>query len=181
MKRRKGVGVKTLLAVFLVFGIVQAAAVEKKIRWLSYNEGMSLAKAAGKPMMLVFTAEWCSWCRKLEEETFCEGSVVTLSADFVCVRVDVDEESELIRRFGVRGIPVVLFTDEGGNELHRVVGFADEAELLDEMLKALSAVGKTPSVSIQIPETPARRIPAMSLAPLLSIFIAYVLRRGKRK
>jgi len=184
----ESVNVRTLLALLLAFGVsaVQTATADRRhavatdIQWHAYDEGVHLARTEGKPVMLVFTAKWCGWCRKLEEETLSKDSIIALSADFVCVKVDVDEESELARSFRVRGIPVVLFTDEDGNELRRVVGFADEAELIDEMLKALDAVGRTPSASIQVPAEKTKRT-VTTLAPLLSVFIAYILRRSKKE
>ena len=89
------------------------------------------------PAVVDFKAVWCPACRTL-------GPVVDRLADEYRGRVfigklDVDAEGarEIAGRFGIRGIPTLVFLRDG-TEAGRVVGLAEEADLkaaIDRLLE----------------------------------------------
>ena len=71
-------------------------------------------------MLVDFWATWCGPCRmlgpvieQLAEEY--EGKAVTIG------KVDVDEQPELAQRYGITGVPTVIFL-QNGEEIDRKVG-----------------------------------------------------------
>jgi len=107
------------------------------ITWLSYEEGMAVAKQEHKSVMADFTATWCGWCRKLDEDVFSNPEVIALSREFACVRVWEDKRPDLVRRYGVRAYPAVLFLDAAGQVRHQVVGYKPVQPFLSDMKKGL--------------------------------------------
>jgi thiol:disulfide interchange protein len=74
----------------------------------------------GKPVVLVFSADWCPFCRRLERETFTDGEVARLAKDFAVFRVDMTsstpppETMELAKKYGAEGLPTVAFLNARG-------------------------------------------------------------------
>ena len=74
----------------------------------------------GKPVVLVFSADWCPFCRRLERETFTDGEVARLAKDFAVFRVDMTSSTpppemvELAKKYGAEGLPTVAFLNARG-------------------------------------------------------------------
>jgi thiol-disulfide isomerase/thioredoxin len=110
------------------------------ISWKTYEEARGAATSSGKPLLVDFTAEWCGFCKKLDRETFGNEQVILLLREhFTTARVDVDKEADLAKKFGVTGIPVVLFLSPRGAELLRIVGFKPPEEFLKDARKAVDS------------------------------------------
>ncbi len=126
--------------------------------WFAKGPGVALqsysdqvlaeARKTGKPVIIDFYADWCAPCRELEEVTFHDSEVVKQAEqDFVMVKVDLTRKEnpiheELLRRFGVKGVPTVVFLDRQGNERRdlRVVDFLPSDQFLIRMAEAKKGV-----------------------------------------
>lgn len=73
------------------------------------EEQLALAKAAGKPVMLDFYADWCVACKEFEKYTFHDPSVEAKLQDFVLLQADVTknqvQDIELLKHMNVLGLP----------------------------------------------------------------------------
>jgi thioredoxin:protein disulfide reductase len=87
------------------------------------------ARAAGRPVMLDFTAEWCVSCKEMEEKTFPDGGVIGALAPFMLLRADVTDNNKddqaLLQRFKSFGPPTIAFFDRAGQarDNYKLVGF----------------------------------------------------------
>lgn len=94
------------------------------------------ARAAGRPVMLDFYADWCITCKEMERKTFSDIKVQQALADWTLLRVDVTannaDDKALLARFKLFGPPGMIFFDRTGAEITdtRVVGFQDSAAFL---------------------------------------------------
>lgn len=69
-------------------------------------------------VLVDFYADWCGPCKMLAMEL----EKVANEIDVDIVKVNVDEEEEIARRYGVMSIPtLILFED--GKELKKTIGF----------------------------------------------------------
>ncbi|WP_250514121.1 protein-disulfide reductase DsbD [Caballeronia sp. INDeC2] len=101
----------------------------------------SAVKAAARPAMLDFYADWCVSCKEMEKLTFSDARVQARLAQMNLLRADVTanntDDQVLLKRFKLFGPPGIIFFDAQGNEVARVVGY----ESADTFLKSLDKVG----------------------------------------
>lgn len=100
--------------------------------------------AKGRPVLLDFSADWCVPCHELEQQTFPDKRVAALAGSFDAYKVDLTKyqsaESEASRRkYGVTGVPTVLFLTPDGAEVRaaRVEGFVP-ADVFAERMRLVT-------------------------------------------
>lgn len=77
--------------------------------------------------LLKFHATWCGPCKSL-------SMVINGAKDKISIpveEIDIDQNMDLAKKYNIRGVPVLILTDEAGSELKRMVGMADEKKLLE--------------------------------------------------
>ncbi len=99
------------------------------------------ANANGQSVMFDFFATSCTACYEFEERVFPHPDVVNALSNTVLIQADVTandtEDKALMKHFGVRGLPSILFFDKNGKEEQRLraVGF-EEADIFTQRIKA---------------------------------------------
>ena len=94
------------------------------------------ARAAGKPVMLDFYADWCVSCKEMERFTFSDPRVQQRLSGWLLLQADVtansDNDKALLARFGLFGPPGILFFNNKGEELPdvRVIGYQRAEDFL---------------------------------------------------
>jgi thiol:disulfide interchange protein DsbD len=120
------------------------AGAAETLSWRTFDEAI-LEEAArdGRPVIIDFTAEWCIACKELEHFTFSDPEVRAEASRFVTLRADLTSYASppveaVKRRFGILGLPWVVFLDATGAERPdlRVTGFVPPREFLERMRRA---------------------------------------------
>jgi thiol:disulfide interchange protein len=119
-----------------------------QIAWQGYDAGLAQAKAQKKPVCLVFYTGWCPHCRNYSH-VFSDPEVVTRAKEFVMIRLNADEHSDIARKYTPDGgyVPRTFFLSPDGTlaaDIHaprpKFLYFFDErnpASLLAGMKQAL--------------------------------------------
>ncbi|ACD18005.1 protein-disulfide reductase DsbD [Paraburkholderia phytofirmans] len=103
----------------------------------SSNELDQAVKSAAQPAMLDFYADWCVSCKEMEKFTFSDPRVQAKLTQMNLLRADVTAnntaDQALLKRFSLFGPPGIIFFDQRGKEVLRVVGY----ESADKFLRSL--------------------------------------------
>jgi len=82
-------------------------------------------------MMLNFYADWCGFCKKMDNETFKDAAVVNyLNENFISIKVNSDKEQQVARDFYVQGLPTIWFLSNDGERLTSLPGYVPADRLL---------------------------------------------------
>ncbi|HMB55294.1 MAG TPA: thioredoxin family protein [Thermoanaerobaculia bacterium] len=95
----------------------------------------ALAAAAGDDRYLIVDlyAEWCGWCKRMDAQVFSTPSFAEFAADYVLLRVDVEDQGEgtwLQYRLGANSLPTLAVLAPDMALVGLVQGFRPEAILL---------------------------------------------------
>jgi thiol:disulfide interchange protein len=104
---------------------------------LSFEEALARAKTERKLVFVDLSADWCTWCTKMDEDVFVDSRVRKALLDFVPIKVDTDKSGgrSVANRYRVNGLPAFLLVDADG----RVVGRFDGYLPVDAFLLRLRA------------------------------------------
>jgi thiol:disulfide interchange protein DsbD len=98
---------------------------------------------AGKAAVIDFSADWCLPCLELERKTFADPRVREALGDRTLLKADLTkigspEAVALSGKYGVLGVPTIIFLDASGKERTdlRLVGYENPEKFLERLAKA---------------------------------------------
>jgi len=127
-----------LAVLFAIWVALPSAQARDGIRWQPLSpDAMARARAAGRPAIVEFAADWCLPCIEMRRTTFVDPEVTREAERFATLEADVTESSPrndaLLAEFGVVGVPTIIFFGAGGTEVDRLVGYVDAGTFLGTM------------------------------------------------
>jgi len=91
------------------------------------------------PVVVDFWAPWCGPCKMVAP--ILDKLATEYAGKVVIAKVNTDEDSEWANKFGVQGIPTMLFV-ASGNIVHRQVGALPEPMLRDVVTQFVEVIQK---------------------------------------
>jgi protein disulfide-isomerase len=116
-----------VLATLVLLTAIQVGSAQESIQWLhSLPEAQAKAKADNRLVLVHFWSTTCPPCKKLEKTVFPDPRFTqAIGRGYVPVKVNINENPELARRFRVKRIPTDLFLTAEGAEVYRTISPQD--------------------------------------------------------
>jgi thioredoxin 1 len=90
------------------------------------------------PVLVDFWAPWCGPCKMIAP--LLDEIAKESDGRFRVTKVNIDDDPALMQRFGIRGVPTLLFFSKG-EVRDRIVGVAPKKTILDK-LEAFTMMNK---------------------------------------
>ncbi len=130
---------------FLLLTAPAFAGSAEPSRWLtSVDEALEAARDGDRYILVDLYAEWCGWCKVLEDQVFSSPEFRDFTRDMVLLRVDVEdggEGTELQTRFEAMSLPTTLILDSGMVKIGEVQGFAPTDRFIAKVRRQLDEYG----------------------------------------
>src|SRR5262249_45306929 len=118
------------------------AGAQEVVKWRhDYNVARREAQEKGLPLVLDFGTENCFWCRKLDESTFRDPTVVgVMNERFIPLKIDAEREVKLAQVLRIQSYPTVVLAAPDGKILGTLEGYQDAARFHENLQRALASV-----------------------------------------
>jgi thioredoxin-related protein len=114
----------------------------ESIKWYSFEDGIKQARLEKKYIFVDFYTDWCTYCKKLEAETYTNEKVYNyLNKKFIPIKVNAESktkisfggqkltEQELATQFQVVSYPTLYFLASEKEVIGQIPSFIDANEL----------------------------------------------------
>ena len=132
-----------LVGMFFIGGkpvrAVEPVSQESGIRWqadlqAAHREAVRL----NRPVLIVFGADWCGFCKKLEQESLGHPQIAEyINQTFVPLHLDFDESEREAKILSVQSIPCVLALTPRAELVGRVDGYVAPQKMAEMLGKSL--------------------------------------------
>lgn len=104
-----------------------------------FKQALKKAAKGHKVVMVDLYTSWCGWCKKLDQVTYSDDAVGAYTdANMISLKLDAEHDgADIAHDASVQGYPTILFFDETGKLIHRVVGFQKPAQFLESLKTAV--------------------------------------------
>lgn len=115
--------------------IPPAPGEETRILWQADLPAASkVAAAQNKPILIVFGADWCHYCKKLEKETLSQPEMARyINQTFVAVHLDADQEKKAMQTLKVKGLPCSVVLTPDAKLIGRIEGYKKGPEYREQL------------------------------------------------
>lgn len=138
---------------FLSFGIafLSGYIYGKEPQWKNFNDGMAQAKKTGKKVLIDVYTDWCTWCKKMDANTYSDAKVQEyLRKNYILVKLNPEKDGDVLydgKKFsaaefsqgmGITGYPATLFLKSSGEPITVLPGYAEA----DMFIHVISFIGE---------------------------------------
>ncbi|MCA8997676.1 MAG: thioredoxin family protein [Planctomycetaceae bacterium] len=96
-----------------------------------------LALTQNKPILVVFGADWCFYCKKLEKETLSKPDVSKyINETFIPVHLDADKEKKVVKTLKIKGLPCSVVLTPDAKMIGKITGYKQESAYRTELADA---------------------------------------------
>ncbi|MEL6922438.1 MAG: thioredoxin family protein [Bacteroidota bacterium] len=105
-----------------------------------WTDALAAAQQTEKLIFLDAYTDWCVPCKKMDKDVFSQSSVGTVfNEQFINVKINMEkgEGRQLAKQYNIFAYPSLMFIAPDGSMVHRVAGYQNVDQMLDQAKVAL--------------------------------------------
>lgn len=110
-----------LFLMFIVFANIQNLRANEDVYIDNIEIAQKYAEEKEKTLLLIFTADWCRYCKPLHDAIDANQELV--NEKYIVCYIDFDKNKDLVRKYNVGAIPTTIIIKET-NLVTKIVGFS---------------------------------------------------------
>lgn len=99
---------------------------DSNIIYGDYDAAVSLSQQEDKPLLLIFSADWCGYCTKLKQEVLIDNS----TKNYITCVIDTDMDKDLTKKHRARSLPTSVVLEKN-KETKRKVGYKSKTDYMN--------------------------------------------------
>lgn len=129
---------KLYLGFFFILSLFTSTHAWAQVDFINQDlsQAIEQAKQDRKYIIVDVYADWCGWCKKMDATTFKDQKVSEfINNNMVALKINsgVGEGIDFAKKYGVKGLPTMVYLDFKGNLVRTVPGFKNASQLLKEI------------------------------------------------
>ncbi len=123
-----------------------------------YTTALAHAQARNQMVVAYLHTDWCTYCKKMQAETFPSEQVKTEAGRYVWLKLNPEKDPDgarLRQQYGVSGYPTILFLDGNGTRLEQIEGFMPPETLLQALATVSTRVSSIEALKADVRKQPA--------------------------
>jgi len=120
-----------ITAALLIWAVAIPVTAADQIKWYSHEEGTALGISESKKVFISFYADWCKFCKTMDLKTFQDAGIISyLNSHFISVKVDVEREKSVAKKYNINPLPDSWFLSEKGDVIGNKPGYLSTEDLM---------------------------------------------------
>jgi thioredoxin-related protein len=110
---------KILIAIFLGL-VISSSSLAEGFIIESLPEAQKLAEKTNRPILVIFGAEYCTYCHKLKRDILLGG--IPESDKYIVCYIDIEKDEEIKKKYRIKTIPESRIFDKD-KEKGKIIGY----------------------------------------------------------
>lgn len=123
----------------VLFELVVSMNLSAQVSFINQDlaQAIDQAKKDRKHILVDVYADWCGWCKKMDATTFKDQEVADfIDRNMIALKINSEhgQGKAFAQKYGVKGLPTMVYLDHQGGLVRTVPGFKNAADLLKDLL-----------------------------------------------
>jgi len=103
----------------------------RKVAFLhDYKKAISTSRKNSRNLFIDFETTWCGPCKTMDQWVYSADTVVDATKGIVCVKIDGDDNRDLVKKYEVTGYPTLILVSPSGEILKKVAGYQSVEKMI---------------------------------------------------
>lgn len=97
------------------------------------NSALQEAQNNNKSVFVDVYASWCTYCKAMDQNTYTDSRVQQKLSNYVLVKINGDQNPDLMEKYQIYSYPTILILDSNGNVVKTISGYQSPDDLINQI------------------------------------------------